>query len=131
MRTQQKEGTLILTSSMASTASKGKHLLTFWCLITKNKHIQFHKGEYIGHLEPTIPDSMTGDIHTPVQPHTHSTNSVTLQKMMAEQEQLDTFHQPHYKLKPKIESQLDALLKEYASQFVKDETSTTLLRNDH
>ena len=35
MRTQQKEGTLILTSSMASTASKEKHLLMFWCLITQ------------------------------------------------------------------------------------------------
>ena len=31
----KKEGTLILTSPMASTASKEKHLLMFWCLITQ------------------------------------------------------------------------------------------------
>ena len=42
---------------------------------------------------------------------------------MAEQVQLDTFHPPCHKLKPNIESKLDALLKEYASQFTKDETS--------
>ena len=43
--------------------------------------------------------------------------------MVAEQVQLDTFHPPHHKLKPNIESKLDALLKEYASQFAKDEAS--------
>ena len=43
--------------------------------------------------------------------------------MMAEQVQLDTFHPPHHKLKPNIESKFDALLKQYASQFAKDETS--------
>ena len=42
---------------------------------------------------------------------------------MAEQVEPDTFHPPHHKLKPNIESKLDSLLKEYASQFVKDETS--------
>ena len=43
--------------------------------------------------------------------------------MIAEQVPLDTFHPPHHKLGPSIESKLDALLKEYASQFAKDETS--------
>ena len=43
--------------------------------------------------------------------------------MMAEQVQQDTFHPPCQKLKPSIESKLDALLKQYASQFAKDETS--------
>ena len=43
--------------------------------------------------------------------------------MMAEQVKPDTFHPPHHKLKPSIESKLDTLLKEYASQFAKDETS--------
>ena len=42
---------------------------------------------------------------------------------MAEEVKSDTFHPPDHKLKPSIESKLDALLKEYASQFVKDETS--------
>ena len=43
--------------------------------------------------------------------------------MMTEQVDPDTFHPPCHKLKPSIESKLDALLKEYASQFAKDETS--------
>ena len=43
--------------------------------------------------------------------------------MIAEQVQLDTCHPPHHKLGSSIESKLDALLKEYASQFAKDETS--------
>ena len=45
-----------------------------------NKHITFNKGEYVGHLEPTLTDdTMIG------QTEVHPTNSVTLQKMMAEQ----------------------------------------------
>ena len=47
------------------------------------------------------------------QPDAHSTNSVTLQKMMAEQVQLNTFNAPHHTLRPNIESKLNALLKEY------------------
>ena len=88
-----------------------------------NKHIKFNKGEYIGCLEPTIEDSMTDAIPTQGQPINHLTNSITLQKLMAEQVQLDTFQTPHHKLKPNIASNLDALLKEYASQFAKDEIS--------
>ena len=53
----------------------------------------------------------------------HSTNSITLQKMMAEQVQPDIFDPPHHKLKPGIQSRLDTLLKEYETQFAKDETS--------
>ena len=58
-----------------------------------NKHIKFNKGEYIGCLEPTITDNMTSD-----QPDTYSTNSATLQKMMAEQVQPDTFNPPCHTL---------------------------------
>ena len=83
-----------------------------------NKHITFNKGEYIGCLEPAITDDMTVD-----QPETHSANSVTLQKMMVEQVQPDIFDPPHHELKPGIQSKLDTLLKEYESQFAKDETS--------
>ena len=43
--------------------------------------------------------------------------------MMAEQVQPDPFDPQCHKLKSGIKSKLDALLKEYASQFVKDETS--------
>ena len=108
---------------MTSTASKEKNSVNILVSNYTNKHIKFNKGEYIGCSEPAIEDSMTGDTHTQGQPNTHSTNSVTLQTMMAEQVQADTFHPPHNKLKPNIEYTLDALLKEYASQFAKDETS--------
>ena len=43
--------------------------------------------------------------------------------MIAEQVEPDTFHLLCHKLKPSIESKLNALMKEYASQFAKDETS--------
>ena len=43
--------------------------------------------------------------------------------MMAEQVQPDIFDPPHHKLKPGIKSKLDELLKEYETQFAKDETS--------
>ena len=57
------------------------------------------------------------------QPETHPTNSVSLQKMMAEQVQQETFNPPHHHLKPSIECKLKALLKKYALQFAKDETT--------
>ena len=57
------------------------------------------------------------------QPNAHSTNGVTLQNMMAEQVQLNTFNPPHHKLRPSIESKLNALLKEYTSQFAKGKMS--------
>ena len=71
-----------------------------------NKHITFNKGEYIGCLAPNITDDMAID-----DSETHSTHSITLQKMMAEQVQPDIFDPPHHKLKPGIQSKLDTLLK--------------------
>ena len=62
-----------------------------------NKHITFNKGEYIGCLEP----AMTEDTSIAPQDN-HSTNGVTLQKMMSEQVQLDIFDPPHHKLKAGI-----------------------------
>ena len=50
-------------------------------------------------------------------PDAHSTNSNTLHKMMADQVQPDTFNPSHHKLRPSIESKINA------SQFAKDETS--------
>ena len=85
-----------------------------------NKHITFNKGEYIGHLEPAIEDSANSDLPSHDQQVTHSKNSVTIQRMMAEEVKPDTFHPPHHKLEPSIDSKLDALLREYTSQFVKD-----------
>ena len=43
--------------------------------------------------------------------------------MISEQVEPDAFEPPHHKLKPSIEGKLEALLKEYASQFTQDETS--------
>ena len=97
---------------------KGK--MSVYILVSNytNKHINFNKGEYIGCLEPAIrDDTAIGDSDT------HSTHSVSLQKMMAEKVQLDIFDPPHHKLKPDIQSKLDALLKEYATEFAKEETS--------
>ena len=42
---------------------------------------------------------------------------------MTEQVQPDIFDPPHHKLKSGIQSNLEALLKEYGTQFAKDETS--------
>ena len=49
-----------------------------------NKHVNFNKGEYIGHLETTITDDTTIEDSEP-----HSASSVTLQNMMVEQVQPD------------------------------------------
>ena len=97
---------------------KGKTSVNVLVSNYTNKHIKFNKGEYIGCLEPTITDNMTSD-----QPDAHSTNSVTPQKMMQEQVQPDTFNPSHHTLRPSIESKWNALLKEYTSQFAKDEMS--------
>ena len=95
---------------------KGKTSVNILVSNYTNKLITFNKGEYIGSLEPAITGNMTSD-----EPDAHSTHSVTLQKMMAEQVQPDTFNPPHHKLRPSIRSKLTALLKEYSLQFVKDE----------
>ena len=96
---------------------KGKTSVNILVSSYTNKHITFNKGEYVGHLEPTLMDDTTKD-----QTGAHPTYSVTLQKMMAEQVKLDTFDPPCHTLNTSIQSRLDALLKEYESQFVKDET---------
>ena len=83
-----------------------------------NKHLTFHKGEYVGYLEPAIMDDTTID-----QTDAHQTNSITLQKMMAEQVKQDVFDPPCHKLTTNIQNKLDTLLKEYELQFAKDEMS--------
>ena len=102
---------------------KGKTYVNVLVSNYTNKHIMFNKGEYVGHLEPAIEDNADSDLLSYAQQDTHSTNSATTQRMMAEQVEPDTFHPPCHKLKPSIESKLDSLLKEKASQFAKDETS--------
>ena len=53
---------------------KGKTSVNILVSNYTNKHLTFHKGEYIGHLEPAFLDSTD-------QQETHQTNSVTLKKM--------------------------------------------------
>ena len=83
-----------------------------------NKHLTFHKGEYIRHLEPAVMDNNIID-----QQETHQTNSVTLKKMMAETVTPDTFNPPCHDLSTTVQNDLDLLLWEYESQFAKDKTS--------
>ena len=103
--------------------TKGKTSVNILVSNHTNKHITFNRGEYIGHLEPAIEDSVNSDLSSHAQQVTHSTNSVTTQSMMEEEVKPDNFHPPHHKLKPSIKYKLDTLLKEYASQFTKDEAS--------
>ena len=81
-----------------------------------NKHLTFHKGEYIGHLEPAIFNSTD-------QQETHQTNSVTLKKMMSDTVTCDTFNLPCHELSTAVQNDLELLSQEYELQFAKDETS--------
>ena len=81
-----------------------------------NKHLTFHKGEYIGHLELIVLDS-TDHIET------HQANSITLKKMMSKTVTPDTFDPPQHELSAPIPDSLKLLLQEHESQFAKDKTS--------
>ena len=61
-----------------------------------NKHFTFHKGEYIGHLEPAVLDATD-------QKDTHQANSITLKKMMSETVTPDTFDPPQHELSTPIQ----------------------------
>ena len=80
-----------------------------------NKHLTFHKGEYIGHLEPIELDFTD-------QGETHQANSITLKKMMSKTVMSDTFDPPQHELSTPIQNTLKLPLEEYESQFAKDET---------
>ena len=95
---------------------KGKTSVNILVSNYTNKHLKFHKGEYIGHLEPAVLVSTD-------QLETHQTNSVTLKKMMSETITPDTFNLPHHELSTAVQNDLELLLQEYESQFTKDETS--------
>ena len=97
---------------------KGKTSVNVLVSNYTNKHLMFHKGEYVRHLKPAVMDNNTID-----QTETHQTNSVTLKKMMAETVTRDTFNQPHHQLSKTVQDELELLLREYESQFAKDETS--------
>ena len=78
----------------------------------------FNKGECVGNLEPTIENiDEEKNLHLHKNSDAHTTSSVTTKKMMSEQVEPDVFKPPCHKLQPYIEAKLEALLKEYASQF--------------
>ena len=81
-----------------------------------NKHLTFHKGEYLGCLEPLELDPTD-------QEETHQANSITLKKMMSETAMSDTFNPPCREISTPIWDSLKLLLEEYASQFAQDEMS--------
>ena len=81
-----------------------------------NKHLTFHKGEYIRHLKPVVLDSTD-------QKDSHQTNSMTLKKMISETITPDTFNPPGYELSVAVQDNLKLLLQEYESQFAKDKTT--------
>ena len=86
---------------------KGKTSVNVMVSNYTNKHITFNKGEYIGCLEPTITGDMTID-----DSENHSTHSIILQKMMAEQEQPDIFYSTSSQVKTRYSVKI-RLLKEY------------------
>ena len=81
-----------------------------------NKHLTFHKGEYIGHLELI-------ELHSTDQGETHQANSITLKKRMSETVTSDTFNPPCHKISTPVQNSLKSLLEEYESQFAQDEMS--------
>ena len=96
---------------------KGKTSVNILVSNYTNKHLTFHKGEYIGHLEPAVMEDTTIE-----QRETHQ-QTVTLKKMMVETFTPDTLNPPHHNLSHTIQHELNTLLQEYESQFAKDETS--------
>ena len=95
---------------------KGKTSVNILVSNYTNKHLTFHKGEYIGHLEPAVLDSTDHQ-------ETHQTNSVTLKKMMSEAIIPDTFNPPCHELSTAVQNDFELLLQEYESQFAKGEIS--------
>ena len=88
-----------------------------------NKHITFNKGEYVGHLEPTIEDIDEEKPLSSAHPDALTMHSITTERMMAEKVKPDTFKPPRHKLKHHIETKLTDLLKESDCKFAQDETS--------
>ena len=97
---------------------KGKTSVNILVSNYTNKHLTFHKGEYIGHLKPVVLDSTD-------QQETHQANSMTLKKMISETITPDTFNPPCNEFSAAVQDNLKLLLQEYESKFAKDETSST------
>ena len=81
-----------------------------------NKHLTFHKGEYIGHLEPL-------ELKSTDQGETHQAKSISLKKMMSKTITSDTFNPPCHKVSTLVQTSLKSLLEEYDLQFAQEEMS--------
>ena len=84
---------------------KGKTSVNVLVSNYTNKHLMFHKGEYIGHLEPAVMDDNTID-----QQETHQPNYITMKKMMPETVTLDALNLPCHELSTAVQNDLDLLL---------------------
>ena len=71
-----------------------------------NKHLTFHKGKYIGHLELL-------ELKSTDQGETHQANSITLKKMMSKIVTSDTFNPPCHEVSTLVQNSLKLLLEEY------------------
>ena len=100
------------TSTLIDGIHKIKHQSTVNVIVSNytNKHLTFHKGKYIGHLEPLELDSTD-------QGETHQANSITLKKMMFKTVTSDTFNPPHHEISTPVQNSLKLLLEEYDLQF--------------
>ena len=58
---------------------KGKTSVNVLVSNYTNKHIMFNKGEYVGHLEPTIRDIEEVNPHSQAIPDVKTTNNITTQ----------------------------------------------------
>ena len=76
---------------------KGKTSVNIFVSNYTNKHLTFHKGECVRHLEPAVMDDTTIE-----QRETHQANSVMLKEMMAETVTPDTFNPPNHELSKAI-----------------------------
>ena len=81
-----------------------------------NRHLTFHKGKYIRHLEPL-------ELKPIDQGEPHQTNSITLKKMMSETVTSDAFNPPCHEISTPVQNSLTSLLEKYHLQFAQDERS--------
>ena len=91
---------------------KGRSTLHILVASYTKKHVTFNKGQWIGHIEPSI-DYM---------PHT-SVNSFTTQKMTDEHVQPYTFLPPLHTLPGNGRKVTKSIAGVFKSQFAQDETS--------
>ena len=84
---------------------KGKTSVNILVSNYTNKHLTFHKGEYIGHLEPAVLRFNRPARNTP--------NSVTMKRMVSESVTPDTFNLPCHELSIVVQNDLELLLQEY------------------